>query len=110
MAIAISPFAQIKIKLQIRIGLGNVDHMLKGLGMQGGPSQIGMNHNSRGIDDAANPGLYLKLNLPLDQGIEVFKGEDGVFDFRGVFVEEFLAESAQSFSDGVNHNRPGMNI
>jgi hypothetical protein len=78
--------------------------------MQRGSSQIGMNHNSRRIDDTANPGLHLKIELLLNQGIEVFKGEGGVFDLRGVSVEEFLAESAQSFPDGVNHYRPGMNI
>jgi hypothetical protein len=53
--------------------------------MEGGPSQIGMNHNSRGIDDSTKPGLNLKLDPPPDHGIEVLKRKDGIFDFGRVF-------------------------
>jgi hypothetical protein len=78
--------------------------------MEGGPSQIGMNHNSRGIDDSTKPGLNLKLDPPLDHGIEVLKRKDGVFDFGRVFDQELFTELSQSLPDSFHHHRPGMDF
>jgi hypothetical protein len=44
-----------------------------------------MDHNSRGIDDSTKPGLNLKLDPPLDDGIEALKRKDGIFDLGGGF-------------------------
>jgi len=43
-----------------------------------------MNHNERSIDDSTKPGLNLKLDPPLDHGIEVLKRKDGIIDIGGV--------------------------
>jgi hypothetical protein len=46
--------------------------------MEGSPSQIGVNHHPRCINDSTEPRLDLPVNFFLDKGIEEFKREEGV--------------------------------
>jgi hypothetical protein len=60
--------------------------------MERSPSQIGVDHHSGGIDDSTESGSGLIFNLFLENGIEVFKREEGISYLRKFFfVEDFFA-------------------
>jgi hypothetical protein len=82
MVIPAPPLAPIKIIFQIGIGSGDVDHMLKGRGMERGSAQVGMDHHSGCIDDAPESRLHLKIDLFLEERVKVFPGEEAVFISR----------------------------
>jgi hypothetical protein len=75
MAVAISSFTPIEVIFEIGICFRDFDEVFKGRRMKRGSSQIGMDHYAGGIDDPAESGLNLKLDLPTKEGVEAIKGE-----------------------------------
>jgi hypothetical protein len=111
MAIAIAAFTQIKIILQVRIGLGNVDDVLKCRRMEGRSPQVGMNHHAGCIDNPAESRLDLKVDLFLEEGKETLEGDEGIFELGEVFfMEEFFPKISQPLSDGLHHDSSGVDF
>jgi hypothetical protein len=74
-----------------------------------GSSQIGMDHDSRGIDDPAKSRLNLKVNLFLKEGEEIFKGKGGFLPTGEVFlIQDLFAQSSQTSPDGFHDDSSGM--
>jgi hypothetical protein len=100
-----------EIILKVGIPSGRVDHMLKRRGVKRRPPQIGVDDHPRGIDDAAEPGLNLEVDLSPEKGKKVIKREEGFVHREGVFSsEEAFAEYVQPFPDGFQHHRPWVNL
>ncbi len=81
MNITVPPFASIQVIFKVRIGLGNFDQMLKGRGMERGPSEIGMDDNPCCIDHTPELWLGLTLKFLLEEGEEMIKREEGFINF-----------------------------
>jgi len=70
-----------------------------------------MDYHSGCINDSAEPGLNLKVNLFLEKRIKVFEREEGISPLRKFFVmEDFFAQLSQSLSDGFDHDITGMDL
>jgi hypothetical protein len=73
--------------------------------MEGRSSQIGVDDDSRGIDNPAESRLDLKVDLLLEEGKETLEGEEGLLEFRNFFlIEQVFPKSSQSLSDGFDDN------
>jgi hypothetical protein len=69
--------------------------------------KIGVDYHSGRIDEWAEPKLDLKINLPPEEGIEVFEGKRVLLHIgEFFFIEKLLAQSLQSISYGIDHDRP----
>jgi len=111
MAIALSSFPQSEVVLQIGIRFGNFDHLLKGQRMKGRSSQVGVDHDSGRIDHPAQPRPGLKMDLLLEEGIEVLEREEGFIKLRDFFfTEEFFPKAPQALSNGIDHYSSGMDF
>src|SRR4030042_5449790 len=100
-----------EIVFEIGIGFCHFDHMVYCERVERGSSQIGMDHDSRGLDNPTKSRLYLKVNLFLKEGEEIFKGKGGFLPTGEVFlIQDLFAQLSQPSSDGFHHHGSGMTL
>jgi hypothetical protein len=111
MAVTVPSFSEIEVILQIGISFGNVNQVLKCEGMEGRPSQIGVDHDSGCIDHSAQSKPDLKIHLLLEEGIKILERETAFIGLRDFFLmKEFLPKTPQALSNGPHHNRSRMDL
>jgi hypothetical protein len=72
-------------------------------------SQVGVDHDSCGIDDPAKSGANLRVNLSLKEGKYVFERKKGFLATgESVPVQDLFAQSSQTFPDGLYDHGSGM--
>jgi len=109
MARAIPPLSEMEVVLQIGVRSGDIDQVLERRGVQRRPSQIGVNNDPRCIDHPTEAGLNQKVNLSLEEGIKVFKGEERIIDGWHVLpLKKLVPEAAQPPPDPFDDHGPGM--
>jgi hypothetical protein len=73
------------------------------------PSEIGMDDNACGIDDATKPGADLKADLLLKEGKKAIEGEETLIQGRGFFPgQDLLTKGLQSSTDRLEDHRSRM--
>jgi hypothetical protein len=109
MVVTAAPFAPIKVIFEIRIGLGNFDQVLDGRGMERRSSEIGVDDDTRRIDDATKtwPGLAFKLSF--EEGVETVQRKEGFVDLGWAsLMEKFLPQLFQAAPDRFDHHVSGI--
>jgi hypothetical protein len=73
------------------------------------PSEIRMDDNACGIDDATKPGADLKADLLLKEGKKAIEGEETLIQGRGFFPgQDLLTKGLQSSTDRLEDHRSRM--
>jgi hypothetical protein len=73
------------------------------------PSEIGMDDDARGIDDATESGADLKADLLLKEGKKAIKGKETIIQRRGFFSgEDLCTKGFQSSTDRLEDHRSRM--
>jgi hypothetical protein len=109
MVVTAPSLAPIKIIFEIRIGPGDFDQMLDGRGVERSSSEIGVNDDTRRVDDATKawPGLPLKLSL--EEWVETIQREEGFIDLGGAsFMEKSRPQLFQAAPDRFDHHVSGI--
>jgi hypothetical protein len=106
---AAAPFPTGKIKFEIGISPGDINHTLNSRGMERRPSQIRMDYNTRSINHPPEARQDPEIDFSVKHGKEMLHREERVGWVGNLLAfQNLLPEPSQSLSDCVYHDGPRM--